>query len=270
MISKEIKVNDYITKSKLPDADYVINPYVGCPHKCRYCYASFMKRFTNHLEPWGDFIDIKRCDKPLNKNKLKGKKIFLSSVTDCYNPYEKKYCLTRNILKELVDVDCELSISTKSALIVRDLDILTKLKNVKVAFSINTLSEDFKGIMDNAASITARLTALKKCYDAGIYTILFMSPIFPLITDYQEIIESTKEYVSEYWFEDLNLRGPYKKEILKIIKDQYPQHYSVYENIYINNDRTYFYSLGTKINEYCEEKGVKYKIYFDHALIKKK
>lgn len=61
MIVKIKKVKDYVTKSKI--GEYAINPYIGCPHKCKYCYASFMKRFTNHPEEWGEFIDIKLCDK---------------------------------------------------------------------------------------------------------------------------------------------------------------------------------------------------------------
>ena len=60
MVINEIDTPDYLTKSNLPDSDYVINPYVGCSHGCKYCYASFMKRFTGHKENWGDFIDIKR------------------------------------------------------------------------------------------------------------------------------------------------------------------------------------------------------------------
>ena len=91
MIINEIKTNDYLTKSNLPASDYVINPYVGCSHGCKYCYASFMKRFTGHQEAWGDFIDIKRCDKKINLKKIAGKSVFLSSVTDCYNEYEEKY-----------------------------------------------------------------------------------------------------------------------------------------------------------------------------------
>ena len=61
----EIIVNDYLTKSNLPSSDYVINPYVGCPHGCKYCYASFMKRFTGHKEDWGKFVDIKNVIKKL-------------------------------------------------------------------------------------------------------------------------------------------------------------------------------------------------------------
>ena len=68
---KEIKVNDYLTKSNLPSSDYVINPYIGCTHGCKYCYASFMKRFTGHTEKWGDFIDIKHCNKKIDLKKNK-------------------------------------------------------------------------------------------------------------------------------------------------------------------------------------------------------
>lgn len=66
-----ISVKNYVTKSNLPDCDFVINPYVGCPHACKYCYACFMKRFTNHAEKWGTFIDIKTCPNPVNTANLK-------------------------------------------------------------------------------------------------------------------------------------------------------------------------------------------------------
>ena len=180
---KEIQVNDYLTKSNLPASDYVINPYVGCPHGCKYCYASFMKRFTGHQEEWGTFIDIKRCDKKINLNRIKNKTVFLSSVTDCYNEMEEKYELTKQILEQLINSECFLSISTKSSLILRDIELLKQIKNVTVSMSINTLDENFKNDMDNASSIEKRLSTLRELHNNGIYTILFMSPIFPYITE---------------------------------------------------------------------------------------
>jgi DNA repair photolyase len=59
MIIKEIEAKSIITKSGLPDSEFVINPYVGCSHGCIYCCARFIKRFTNHHEPWGQFVDVK-------------------------------------------------------------------------------------------------------------------------------------------------------------------------------------------------------------------
>lgn len=264
IIEKEIQVKDYLTKSNLPASDYVINPYVGCPHGCKYCYASFMKRFTGHKEEWGNFIDIKRCDKKINTKKLENKTVFLSSVTDCYNEFEEKYKITREILKELLNVNCNLNISTKSKLILRDLNLLKQMKNLTVSMSINTLDENFKNDMDNASSIKERLNTLRELHDNGIYTVLFMSPIFPYITNFKEIIEISKEYIDEYWFENLNLRGDYKTKILLYIQEKYPELINEYNDIYIKGNKEYWNDLSKEIKEYCDINNVKYINYFYH------
>lgn len=76
--------------------------------------------------------------------------------------------------------------------------------------------------MDHASTIEERLTAMKVLHDAGIYKVLFMSPIFPYITEYKEIIASTRDFVKEYWFENLNLRGAYKNYFYheKLVKEK--------------------------------------------------
>lgn len=271
MIEKIIETKDYLTKSNLPASDFVINPYVGCPHACKYCYACFMKRFTGHNEDWGSFIDIKHCDKPINVKKITGKSVFLSSVTDCYNKYEEKYCITRNILNQLIEIDCKLGISTKSSLILRDIDLLKKCKNLSVSISINTLDEWFKDDMDNASSIKERLDTLKQLHENGIYTVLFMSPIFPEITDFKEIIEKSHSFVDEYYFENLNLRGSYKQTILKYIEQKHPELLALYKAIYISGDKSYWIDLSAEIKEYCELNNIKYTNYFYHEkLVKEK
>ncbi len=264
---KEIDTKDLITKSNLPASEYVINPYVGCPHACKYCYARFMKRFTGHTEEWGDFIDIKRCAKPINVKKLYHKSVFLSSVTDCYNPFEAKYQITRDVLKQLTQADCQITISTKSDLILRDIDILKELKNLIVAVSVNTLDNGFQSDMDHAGSITQRIAALKELRKQGIYTVLFLSPIFPYITDFKEILEATAEFVCEYWFENLNLRGNYKQEILQYIAEKYPQYLSDYKEIYSNKNMEYWKQLSADIDSYCSQKEIRYTNYFYHSLL---
>lgn len=102
MIIKEISVKSCMTKSKL--TDYVINPYTGCSHGCKYCYADFIRRFQNIPDKWGEFVYVKiNCPELLKKELAINKPghIWLSSVTDCYNPLEGKYKLTRGILETI-------------------------------------------------------------------------------------------------------------------------------------------------------------------------
>ena len=264
IMERTVQVKDLLTKSNLPASDYVINPYVGCPHGCKYCYACFMKRFTNHSEEWGQFIDIKQCSRAISKKRLQGKTVFLSSVTDCYKPFEEKYECKRKILEQLTAIDCELSIATKSKLIRRDVDLLKKCKKLKVSMSVNTLDEQFRKDMDNASTISERLKALEELHENGIYTILFMSPIFPEITDFRAIIEASKDYVEEYWFENLNLRGSYKPRILEYVKTHYPQYKQLYHEIYTEGNMAYWQSLSRAIKAYCSKHSVKYINYFYH------
>lgn len=262
---KIIETKNYVTKSNLPASDFVINTYVGCPHACKYCYAQFMKRFTGHTEEnWGEFVDIKQCNKPISAKQLTGKSVFMSSVTDCYNQYEEKYKVTRNVLKQLVNIDCQLTISTKSSLILRDIDLLKQFKNLTVALSVNTLDENFKNDMDNADSIQNRLNALQQLHNNGIYTVLFMSPIFPGITDFKAILDKTKDFIGEYWFENLNLRGGYKNKILSYIYEKYPKLTDLYKRTFVYGEKNYWTELSQDIEKYCTDKNIKYKNYFYH------
>ena len=195
----------------------------------------------------------------------------MSSVTDCYNEFEEKYKLTRNILEQLVDVDCNLTISTKSKLILRDIDLLKKMKNLTVSMSINTLDENFKNDMDSASSISDRLDTLQKLHQNGINTVLFMSPIFPYITDFKKIINTSKEYIDEYWFENLNLRGDYKFTIIEYIKNKYPKLLDKYFEIYNKKNNDYWTNLAKEIDCYCQNNHIKFKNYFYHEeLVKNK
>ena len=105
----------------------------------------------------------------------------------------------------------------------------------------------------------------------GIYTVLFMSPIFPFITNFKEIIERSKNYIDEYWFENLNLRGQYKTYIMNYIKEKYPKYYDIYVAIYLKNDKKYWHDLANEINDYCDKNDINYINYFYHEeLVKNK
>lgn len=267
----EIKTSSYITKSNLPGADYVINPYVGCPHKCIYCYAEFMKRFTNHKEDWGEFIDVKRANKPVNTKDISENEIvLLGSVTDAYNPFENRYGLTRSILEELKGCKGRVEILTKSDLVLRDIDILKQFSNISVGISLNTLDDNFrKETEPRAASIDRRLKALKTLKEQGISTYLFMSPIFPEITNYKDIIEHTHEYFDYVCFENLNLRAAYKPRVLNFIHNNFPEYDNIYDKIYTKNNIEYWENLKNDIEQFCKSKNINYRMYFYHDQIKK-
>lgn len=149
--------------------------------------------------------------------------------------------------------------------------LLKKFSNLKVAVSINTIDENYKDDMDNASSILERMDTLKQLHNAGIYTVLFISPIFPVLTNYKNIIDLTKEYVSEYWFENLNLRGNYKETILSYIKTKHSELLPLYNSIYNDKNNDYWTETGSNIEAYCKSNGIKYENYFYHdELVKNK
>lgn len=258
LIIKEIKTKTVLSKSNLPVCEYSVNPYVGCSHACKYCYASFMKRFTGHSEEWGRFLDVKHWDKIKNPKKYSGKELFIGSVTDPYNPQEKIYGRTRALLEQLKGSGAKLSIATKSDLILRDLDLIKSFPDARVSWSINTLDENFKNDMDRAVSIERRLNAMKKFHEAGIRTTCFISPIFPCITDVKAIIEQARDPCNLIWLENLNLRGGYKAVIMDYIARKYPQLVSLYRAIYSENDRGYWIALDAELRQYAAEIGLEY------------
>lgn len=254
----EIEVKNILTKSNLPVCEFSVNPYVGCTHACKYCYASFMKRFTGHSEDWGTFLDVKLWKEIKNPQKYKGREIFIGSVTDPYNPQEEKLGRTRAFLEQLRDSGAKLSIATKSDLILRDIDLIKTFPDARVSWSINTLDEDFKNDMDKAVSIERRLTAMKAFHDAGIRTTCFISPIFPEITDVKAIIEKAKNQCNLIWLENLNLRGNFKSVIMNYIREKHSELYPLYDEIYNKNNRSYWRLLDNKLREFADNIGLDY------------
>ncbi len=256
-----VETKSVMTKSNAPLGGYSVNPYVGCPHACRYCYASFMKRFTGHTEDWGTFMDVKKWPAIKNPKKYAGQKVIIGTVTDGYNPLEETYGKTRMILEELKDSGADILICTKSDLVLRDLELLKEInKNnrLTVSWSVNTLDEAFKDDMDAAVSIDRRLSAMKQVYDAGIRTVCFISPVFPGITDIEAIIERAKDQCDLVWLENLNLRGGFKKTIMDYIAEKHPDLVPLYDEIYNKKNRSYFEALEQKAEELAKRYGCRF------------
>ena len=239
----KIQAKEIFTKTKLPGADWVINQYVGCEHQCLYCYAKFIGKWKpKSYGVWGKWVEAKinapelvhpvKCRKaaisPQAKlfNRVNGKSvegsIFMSSISDPYQPIEKELKLTRQILENL-DKDVDLSILTKSDLVIRDIGLFKKFKNISVGLTINGFGNKEKEIFEPFSSTNAaRIKALKVLKDNRIANYAFVSPIIPGLIDLQDIIGKTKGFVDSYWFEFINLRGA-GKEFAEVLKKQYPQ-----------------------------------------------
>lgn len=255
ILIRDVETKNIMTKSNLPVGGYSVNPYVGCTHGCKYCYASFMKRFTGHTEPWGTFLDVKHWLEIKNPQKYRGQRVVIGSVTDGYLPQEEQFQNTRKLLEQLKDSGAEILICTKSDLVVRDIDLLREMGKVTVSWSINTLDEEFRADMDKAVSVERRLRAMKQVYDAGIRTVCFIAPVFPGITDFEAIFHRVKNQCDLIWLENLNLRGGFKQEILDYIQEKYPKLTSLYQKIYQKGDRSYFRGLEQQAEQLAMENG---------------
>lgn len=258
MIIKEIETKNVITKSNLPVCDFSVNPYTGCEHACKYCYASFMKRFTNHPEPWGEFLDVKYWQEIKNPEKFSGKTVFIGSVTDPYQPGEECFGRTRALLEQLAKSGAKISISTKSDLVLRDLDLIKSFPDARVSWSLNTLCEDFRQDMDQAVSVERRLAAMEAFYKEGIRTACFISPIFPGITDAKAIIRRVKGQCNDIWLENLNLRGGYRTVIMNYIQEKYPRLWPLYQEIYEQKNRGYWEALDLELRTCAAQMGLPY------------
>ena len=255
ILIRDVETKNIMTKSNLPVGGYSVNPYVGCTHGCKYCYASFMKRFTGHTEPWGTFLDVKHWPEIRDPQKYRGQRVVIGSVTDGYLPQEEQFGNTRRLLEQLRGSGAEILICTKSDLVIRDIDLLKEMGKVTVSWSINTLDEAFRADMDKAVRIERRLAAMKQVYDAGIRTVCFISPVFPGITDFEAIFQRAKDQCDLVWLENLNLRGGFKQEILDYIGEKYPHLVPLYHAIYSKKDRSYFRALEEQAARLAAENG---------------
>jgi DNA repair photolyase len=181
MIIREIIAKSILSKSQV--YDYVVNPYVGCSHSCRYCYAAFMKRFTGHKEKWGEFVDIKINAPELLAKEIKKKRIgrvWVSGVCDPYQAAEKKYKLTRRCVEILLENQWPVTVQTKSSLVLRDIEILEQFKDIEVGFSITTADDKIRKLFEPGASpINERIHALDVLHSRGIRTFVMIAPILP-------------------------------------------------------------------------------------------
>lgn len=187
-----------ITRNNSPDVpfDQSINPYRGCEHGCIYCFARPSHAYVN-LSPGLDFetrLFFKKDAAPrlreeLNKRGYRCSPINLGANTDPYQPLERRLGITRSLLEVLAESHHPVTIVTKSALVVRDLDLLRQLaaeRLLRVFVSVTTLDDELKRRMEpRAASPAARLAAVRCLAQAGVPTGVMFAPVIPAVNDHE-------------------------------------------------------------------------------------
>lgn len=258
MTEKEVVCKSVLNKSAL--ADYCINPYIGCQHACKYCYAeSYTRRFSKHTEAWGDFVDVK-INAPFVlarevRRKPKGT-VYLSSLTDAYQPLERKYELTRKLLEILLQHQFPISIQTKSALVLRDLDLIKKFHEREVGFTITTLNEDVRKLFEPASSsVKEKLRAVKELKESGVKTYAFFGPILPYFSDqnleeyFHQIAGAGVDYV---YVDKLNLKPGLWVNLERFLQKDFPQLQEKWKDI-LHGQSDYYKNLKVKIDSICRE-----------------
>lgn len=228
MLVREIRAKSVLTKSNIPGADYCLNPYVGCTHACRYCYARFMTKYRDLDEPWGEFVDVKVnaaevLRRQLERRRKTGGSVLVGTVTDAYQPLERELGLTRAVLAALVGEGFDVGVLTKSDLVARDVDVLRELGGA-VEMTITSLDDGVRAAFEPGAPPPARrLAALRILRDNGVRTSVSVGPVLPGFTDLRAIFEAVRDLAGDIRGESLNVRAANWAGLSAALKRHFPE-----------------------------------------------
>ena len=266
----EVYCKSALCKSKISGMDYALNPYIGCQHGCVYCYAEFMRKYTNHKEEWGEFVDVKiniadRLRKQIGRKKPGT--IMIGTVTDAYQPLEGKYQLTRRCLEILADFDFPIRILTKSDLVLRDVDILKGLRQKRVGLTITSLDPRIEALFEPKASkLENRFETLEKLRENDIPTFVFFGPILPFFSDEEESIRSLLERlermgIEEIYFDKMNYLKLRWGKVKMLLKRSFPEALSYYQRV-AQDGESYSANLRALLEHSLSDSSLHYDIVF--------
>jgi DNA repair photolyase len=237
-----------------------LNPYMGCVHRCTFCYVRAFERRADrpYDDRYGRSIRVKtnvaevlRCE--LGRPTWEQETIAIGAATDPYQPAEGRYRLTRACIEALRDAANPFSIITRGPLIVRDVDVLAEAARrarVSVTFSVPTLDDEvWRRTEPGTAHPRQRLRALKTLVDAGIHASVGMAPILPGLSDKPELVEQVVREAREagacgVWANLLHLRPGTREHFLNALAEDYPEQLPTYEQLYAR--RAYLGAAETK------------------------
>jgi DNA repair photolyase len=241
-----------MNRSGIEGVDYAINPYIGCGHGCIYCYARFMTRWYHQGERWGSFVDVKKnaaeCLRAEAHKKPVGT-VLLSSVTDPYQPVERKFKATRSLLEILRDHPFPVEILTKSSLVQRDLDVISEIDEAEIGLTVTFWNDETRRVFEPGASPTQeRIETLALFSDAGISTYAFLGPLIPYLgeEDMDLLLNSLADKVNRVLVDRLNIKAGNWGRIKETLERHYPDQLSAIQEA-SKEPSSYYDSLRSKI-----------------------
>jgi DNA repair photolyase len=194
-------------KGRTGDYDFTLNPYRGCSFGCSYCYAAFFVADEERRQGWGKWVEVKvRAAEALRRHDLRGKRIYMSTVTDPYQPIEAETELTRSVLSVLLESQARVVVQTRSPLVTRDIDLFRQFDHLRVNVSITTDCDEVrKQYEPGCASIERRLEAVQTLKAAGVKVGVCVAPMLPLRDPSafgRRLGEIGPELVTSVWFRE--------------------------------------------------------------------
>ena len=245
---QEVRCRSALNRVKGMPFDWTLNPYRGCTHGCHYCYA---RRYQPQFELDSDdqfasiifvktnFVDVLRQE--LARPSWNREYVAVGTATDCYQPIEGHYKLTRGALKALCEFRNPVGVVTKGPMIVRDKDVLADLTagpGVSVHISVPTVDEDAWRLLEpGTAPPLKRLRAVRELVDAGIRAGVLMNPIVPGITSKPALMERTMKAIADHGarFVGCNvmfLDGGTRDHFMRWLAAEFPQMVEGYNSLY--------------------------------------
>ena len=268
----EVTVKSILNPSRISGVTYAINPYVGCQHACVYCYARFMTRYTGHHgEAWGSFVDVKVNAPRVLQQQLRRRRkttkepVLFSSVTDAYQPLERRYKVTRNCIELLSRHEFPISILTKSDLVLRDVELLGGHSENEVGMTIISLDEKVRRVFESGAVASKRrLKTLQEISGQGIRTYGFVGPIIPELSTVhlEELIRNLAECgVTYVLFDRLNVKYGNRPVIEQALRTHFENEAKTIMEA-LRPGSQYYEAVRSQIMEYSLQYGLESDIIF--------
>jgi DNA repair photolyase len=241
--------------------EWSLNPYMGCAHRCTFCYVRAFERRADRPsdDRYGRSIRVKInvaevLTRELARPTWEGASIVVGAATDPYQPAEGRYRLTRSCLGVLAAASNPFSIITRGPMIVRDVDVLqeaSRRAKVSITFSIPTLDDDvWRKSEPSTAHPRQRLRAIKELSDAGIDARVGMAPILPGVSDKPEqladVVRAAREAgATGIWANVLFLKSGTREHFLESLAEHWPEQLPLYQRLYAGG-RAYLPGAETK------------------------